>query len=83
MKDKIEQFILNWGKPALAATHESFKSELDSLLKEVAEDTIRKCKAELLKQTFVMKHENDYPSEAVPKATILMLDKLVTNKPQP
>ena len=37
MKDKIEQFILNWGKPALAATHESFKSELLSLLKEVAE----------------------------------------------
>ena len=43
MKDKIEQFILNWGKPALPATHESFKTELNSLLKEVAKETVDKC----------------------------------------
>ena len=43
IQEKIEQFILNWGKPALAATHESFKSELLSLLEEVAEETVDKC----------------------------------------
>ena len=68
MKDKIEQFILNWGKPALPATHESFKTELNSLLKEVAEKAFN-----------VGYDQIEYPAETAFKDYW----KDVTNKPQP
>lgn len=38
---------------------------------------IKECQEELLKHLFPMTHKNGYPSEAVPKATILELDKLM------
>lgn len=37
------------------------------------EEIIEDCKNELLKHTFLMRYENCYPSEAVPKVTIFEL----------
>lgn len=39
--------------------------------------TVYECRKELLKQLFNMLHTNGYPSEAVPKATILSLPQLM------
>jgi len=40
---------------------------------------INECKDELLKNMFLMKHTNGYPSKAVPHATILELPALMNN----
>lgn len=44
--------------------------------RERAEELLNFMKDCLLKHLHVMKHTNNYPSEAVPKATILELPKL-------
>lgn len=42
---------------------------------------VEQCKRALLKQLHYVIYLNGYPTEAVPKATILSLDKLVVNEP--
>ena len=50
---------------------------VEKLLNQFKKDIVEDCKNELLKQMFLMRHKNDYPSEAVPKATILELPALM------
>ena len=55
-------------------------NRLDTILNEaesVREETIKEVQTELLKHLYLMKHKNGYPSMAVPKATVLMIDKLM------
>ena len=50
---------------------------MDGFLKGY-EIAVKECQEELLKHLFPMLHKmNSYPSDAVPKATILELDKLM------
>ena len=56
-------------------TVESFKTYLEGY-----NDAVKHCQEELLKHLFPMVHKNGYPSEAVPKGTILELDKLMKFK---
>lgn len=53
---------------------------INELVDQTRQETIIEAKEELLKQTFLMTHKNGYPSEAVPKATILSLESLMENK---
>lgn len=48
----------------------------DQEFKQVMEYT----RDELLKQMFLMSHENGYPSMAIPKATVLELPQLLDRK---
>ncbi len=41
------------------------------------ESIVYECRRELLKQMFLMSYSNGYPSEAVPKATVLSLPQLM------
>ena len=50
---------------------------------DIIDATVELCKQELLKQMHLMSHENGYPSEAVPKSTVLSLHALVNSKPLP
>jgi len=59
---------------------QTFISWLHLQVEKAEERTIEKCKNALLKQLhYVMYPSNLYPIEAVPKATILSLDKLIKN----
>lgn len=50
---------------------------IEAAIKQSYDMAVEDCKTELLKQMFLMVHRNGYPSEAVPKATILSLHQLV------
>ncbi len=73
--DNHEMEVMNKGtfiellKSIVATNEEGIRSQ-----------AITDCKNELLKHLFLMTHENNYPSEAVPKATILELESLMRSK---
>ena len=54
-------------------------SDLNSLLEQHKEMIIEEVRDELLKHCFPMFHGNRYPSDAVPKGTILELPALLKN----
>ena len=53
------------------------ESWINHMLFEERQKTVIECKEQLLKQLFNMRHTNGYPSDAVPKATILSLPELM------
>lgn len=53
------------------------KKELEEMLSKKRDDVVKEVQNELLKQLHFMVHTNGYPSEAVPKATILSLPALM------
>jgi hypothetical protein len=69
------EYTIKWFKSQLS-------QKVDSWLREERERTIIECTNELLKHLFPMIHANGYPSEAVPKATILELPALLRVKSQ-
>ncbi len=69
-KGRVEYSEIEWLKPV-------------STLPIDREQIVNEIRDALLKQTFLMSHENGYPSEAVPKATILSLPALMKVKSQP
>ena len=76
--DKPAQFISDagYGKGSNFTVH-TVANLMYEYAEVIKEETIGKVKEELLKQTFLMSHNNSYPSEAVPKATILELEALL------
>ena len=74
----------NYSRPDLKIILESPVATLhaqrlaDKMVSERLRGAVKSVQEELLKHLFLMRHTNGYPCEAVPKATILELDKLVT-----
>ena len=60
-----------------AETSNEAGDTLRELAKDMRDEVLLKCKEGLLKQALPMVHINGYPSDAVPKSTILSLVELV------
>ena len=83
---------LEWLRAMSRDTHgeELEIDEATDLLRELEDEptdiddrkySVKEIKEALLKQMFLMSHDNGYPSMAVPKATILSLGQLMRGAP--
>lgn len=68
--------LADWYRELIITCIEGYASQKNTG-EWVREQTIKECQEVLLKQMFIMTHENGYPSQAVPHATILELPALM------
>ena len=83
LKSDIVELYLDFAHskiPAFEYHDKAMKLILQSF-EEVAENRDIQCRDELLKQTHSVTFKNGYPTEAVPKGTILELPALMGNVP--